>query len=90
MVRVSPGFELRRECGCLFQLRDTFGPEVLPINLPSGNGKAVVECLLNNSGESDFDKLVKQAGKVWVREGVSKKEVDPKSIDGSSTVLSLK
>src|SRR6059036_2801946 len=37
------------------QIRDTFGPECLPINLPSGNGKAVVECLLNNSGEADFD-----------------------------------
>src|SRR3954471_967248 len=37
------------------QIRDTFGPECLPINLPSGKGKAVVECLLNNSGEADFD-----------------------------------
>src|SRR5438876_204283 len=37
------------------QIRETFGPECLPINLPSGNGKAVVECLLNNSGEADFD-----------------------------------
>jgi elongation factor G len=37
------------------KIRDTFGPECLPINLPSGKGKAVVECLLNNAGESDFD-----------------------------------
>ncbi len=37
------------------QIRDTFGPECLPINLPAGKGKAVVECLLNNAGESDFD-----------------------------------
>jgi elongation factor G len=37
------------------QLQDTFGAECLPINLPSGGGKAVVECLLNNSGEADFD-----------------------------------
>jgi elongation factor G len=37
------------------QLKEAFGPEVLPINLPSGKGKAVVECLLNTSGESDFD-----------------------------------
>lgn len=37
------------------RLQETFGPECLPINLPSGGGKAVVECLLNNSGESDFD-----------------------------------
>ena len=37
------------------QVRETFGPECLPINLPSGGGKAVVECLLNTAGESDFD-----------------------------------
>ena len=28
------------------QIRGTFGSECLPINLPSGKGKAVVECLL--------------------------------------------
>lgn len=37
------------------RLQDTFGPECLPINLPTGGGKAVVECLLSASGESDFD-----------------------------------
>jgi elongation factor G len=36
------------------QLQETFGPECLPINLPSGNRKAVVECLLNSRGESDI------------------------------------
>src|SRR5205807_6386459 len=35
-------------------LRDTFGAECLPINLPSPGRKAVVECLLNNSGEAEF------------------------------------
>jgi elongation factor G len=35
-------------------IQATFGPECLPVNLPSGGGKAVVECLLNNSGQSDF------------------------------------
>lgn len=40
--------------------------------------------------ESAFSKAVKHASKMWVREGVSKKAVDPGSIDGSSTVLSLK
>ncbi len=39
------------------QIRETFGPECLPINLPSGNAKAVVECLLNSRGESDFDSV---------------------------------
>src|SRR5688572_18942574 len=36
-------------------IQETFGPECLPINLPTGNGKAVVECLLSSSGEADFD-----------------------------------
>src|SRR6185312_3610967 len=34
-----------------------FGHECLPINLPTGNGKAVVECLLNKDGESDFSSV---------------------------------
>jgi elongation factor G len=37
------------------QIRETFGSECLPINLPSNGGKGVVECLLNTEGESDFD-----------------------------------
>ncbi len=37
------------------KIRDTFGSECLPINLPTGGGKAVVECLLSSRGESDFD-----------------------------------
>jgi elongation factor G len=41
--------------GLVARLQETFGPECLPINLPTGGGKAVVECLLNASGESDFD-----------------------------------
>ncbi len=37
------------------QIRDTFGSECLPINLPSGKGKTVVDCLLGTAGTSDFD-----------------------------------
>jgi elongation factor G len=36
------------------RVRATFGQECLPINLPTGNGKAVVETLSNKTGESDF------------------------------------
>jgi elongation factor G len=36
------------------QIQDTFGHECLPINLPTGGNKAVVECLLNKNGESDI------------------------------------
>jgi elongation factor G len=39
------------------QIQETFGHECLPINLPTGKGKAVVECLLNKSGESDFSSV---------------------------------
>src|SRR5688500_4176429 len=37
------------------QVRETFGAECLPINLPSGGNKSVVDTLLNNEGTSDFD-----------------------------------
>ncbi|HUB23834.1 MAG TPA: elongation factor G [Tepidisphaeraceae bacterium] len=40
--------------GLLSSIQETFGHECLPINLPTGGGKAVVECLLNNAGESDI------------------------------------
>jgi elongation factor G len=43
--------------GLVGQVRETFGAECLPINLPTGGGKAVVECLLNTAGESDFDSV---------------------------------
>src|SRR5688572_8386032 len=41
--------------GLVQQLRESFGPEILPINLPTGGGKGVLDCLLSNEGESDFD-----------------------------------
>jgi elongation factor G len=41
--------------GLVAKIRDAFGTECLPINLPSKNNKAVVECLLDSDGESDFD-----------------------------------
>jgi elongation factor G len=36
------------------QIQDTFGHECLPINLPTGGNKTVVECLLNKNGKSDI------------------------------------
>src|SRR3982750_2944177 len=41
--------------GLVESIRDTFGAECLPINLPSQNGKAVVDTLLDTEGQSDFD-----------------------------------
>jgi elongation factor G len=39
------------------QIRDTFGPECLPINLPAGNASAVVDCFYNPEGEADFSSV---------------------------------
>lgn len=36
------------------QLREEFGNECLPLNLPSQNGKAVVDCFFKPEGESDI------------------------------------
>lgn len=38
----------------LTELRDTFGPECLPLNLPADGGKKVVDCLGNTTGDSDL------------------------------------
>jgi elongation factor G len=41
----------------LEELRESFGRECLPINLPAGNGSRVVDCFFNPSGESDFSSV---------------------------------
>jgi elongation factor G len=38
----------------LQELREEFGSEVLPLNLPASGGKAVVDCFSRNTGESDL------------------------------------
>src|SRR5690606_31867391 len=38
----------------LEELREEFGPEVLPLNLPADGGKAVVDCFGRSSGDSDL------------------------------------
>ncbi len=39
------------------QLRDTFGTECLPINLPAQDGKAVVDCFFKPEGVADFSSV---------------------------------
>ena len=41
----------------LADLRAAFGNEVLPINLPAGNGTRVVDCFFNPDGEADFSSV---------------------------------
>ncbi len=38
----------------LEELRDSFGPEVLPLNLPAGGGRRVVDCFGSREGDSDL------------------------------------
>jgi elongation factor G len=38
----------------LAQVREVFGRECLPLNLPAGHGTRVVDCFFNRSGETDF------------------------------------
>jgi elongation factor G len=39
------------------QLRDAFGSEVLPINLPAKGGKEIVDCFFQPDGDSDFSSV---------------------------------
>src|SRR5437868_10059851 len=41
----------------LSAIQATFGKECLPINLPSDNGRRVVDCCFNPAGESDFSSV---------------------------------
>ncbi len=36
------------------QIQETFGAQCVPINLPTGGGKGVVDCLANEAGDVDF------------------------------------
>jgi elongation factor G len=38
----------------LDELRETFGNEVLPLNLPANGGKAVIDCFGQSAGDSDL------------------------------------
>jgi elongation factor G len=43
--------------GVLAAVREAFGRECLPINLPAGGGSRVVDCFFNPAGESDFSSV---------------------------------
>jgi elongation factor G len=40
--------------GLLAQIKDAFGSECLPINLPAQRGREVVDCFFNPAGDADF------------------------------------
>lgn len=43
--------------GLVREIRETFGDECLPLNLPAGGCERVVDCFFNPSGESDFSSV---------------------------------
>ena len=43
--------------GLVENIRQEFGPECLPINLPTDGGKKVADCFFNPEGEADFSSV---------------------------------
>ncbi|MGB7552197.1 MAG: elongation factor G, partial [Chromatiaceae bacterium] len=51
--------------GLTAEIRDTFGPECLPINLPANGGKEVVDCFFQLSGSpTDFSNVAEAHGRI--------------------------
>ncbi len=63
--------------GLLAAVRETFGRECLPLNLPAQGGTAVVDCYFNPAGESDFSSVA-EAHRALVEQVV---EVDPAFVE---------
>ncbi|CAN7381027.1 MULTISPECIES: elongation factor G [unclassified Variovorax] len=63
--------------GLLADIQATFGRECLPLNLPDGVGKQVVDCFFNRFGQSDFGP-VEAAHRALVEQVV---EVDAAFVD---------
>ncbi len=72
--------------GLLQELREAFGHEVLPINLPAENGKRVIDCFDHDDGTADFlsvaeihRKLIEQV--VEVDDAAMEKYLEQGSVD---------
>ncbi len=50
--------------GLLKSLRESFGAEVTPLNLPAGGGKSVIDCVANDSGDCDFASVAETHTKI--------------------------
>ncbi len=74
----------------LAQIREAFGKECLPLNLPAAGGTKVVDCFFNTEGQSDFGSvadahraLVEQVVEVdaaFVDRYLNDGDVDPKEL----------
>lgn len=69
-----PGVDL---AGLLAQVRETFGRECLPLNMPAAGGSKVVDCFFGCSGSGDLGS-VEDAHRALVEQVV---EVDPAFVD---------
>ena len=63
--------------GVLAQIRDTFGRECLPLNLPAGKGTRVADCFFAPDGDADFSSVA-IAHRALVEQVV---EVDPDFVE---------
>ncbi len=75
--------------GLLQQLRDTFGAEVLPINLPAEQGRRVIDCFDTDTGSADFQSVADVHRRVMeqvveVDDAAMEKYLEQGSIDPSS------
>ncbi len=61
----------------LEHLRETFGKECLPLNLPAADGTKVIDCFFNTEGQSDFGSVA-DTHRALVEQVV---EVDPKFVE---------
>jgi elongation factor G len=74
----------------LQQIREAFGSECLPLNLPAARGQRVVDCFYNRDGEADFSSvdaahraLVEQVVEVdgdFVERYLNDGDVDPREL----------
>lgn len=76
--------------GLLVQLREAFGRECLPVNLPAAGGSRVLDCFFNIAGQADFSSvgvahqaLVEQVVEVdaaFVERYLNEGDVDPREL----------
>ena len=74
----------------LEQIREAFGKECLPLNLPAAGGTKVIDCFFNSTGESDFGALdathralveqVVEVDPAFVERYLNEGDVDPREL----------
>ncbi len=83
----AQGVNLPRLMG---QIREAFGKECLPLNLPAAGGTKVIDCFFNSTGESDFGALdathralveqVVEVDPAFVERYLNEGDVDPREL----------